>query len=64
MRVVTVTNVVGSTTARESDVVIYTRAGPEIGAGVHIDRSMAPCPRHFWPPHAWPLFFLQFILQL
>ena len=31
VKVVAVTNVVGSTLARESDVVIYTRAGPEIG---------------------------------
>ncbi|MFN3804603.1 MAG: glutamine--fructose-6-phosphate transaminase (isomerizing) [Pyrobaculum sp.] len=31
VKVVAVTNVVGSTLSRESDVVIYTRAGPEIG---------------------------------
>lgn len=31
VRIVAVTNVVGSTLARESDMVIYTRAGPEIG---------------------------------
>jgi len=31
VKVVAVTNVVGSTLARESDVVVYTRAGPEIG---------------------------------
>ena len=31
VRVAAVTNVVGSTLSRESDLVIYTRAGPEIG---------------------------------
>jgi len=31
VKVVAVTNVVGSTLSRESDVVLYTRAGPEIG---------------------------------
>lgn len=31
VRVLAVTNVVGSTISRESDAVIYTRAGPEIG---------------------------------
>ncbi|ACB40615.1 glutamine--fructose-6-phosphate transaminase (isomerizing) [Pyrobaculum neutrophilum] len=31
VRVLSVTNVVGSTITRESDVVVYTRAGPEIG---------------------------------
>ena len=31
VKVAAVTNVVGSTLSRESDVVIYTRAGPEIG---------------------------------
>ena len=31
VRVIAVTNVVGSTVARECDAVIYTRAGPEIG---------------------------------
>ncbi|MEM1597489.1 MAG: glutamine--fructose-6-phosphate transaminase (isomerizing) [Pyrobaculum sp.] len=31
VRVVAVTNVVGSTLSRESDLVVYTRAGPEIG---------------------------------
>lgn len=31
VKVVAVTNVVGSTLSRESDAVIYTRAGPEIG---------------------------------
>ncbi len=30
-RIVSITNVVGSTVARESDAVIYTHAGPEIG---------------------------------
>ena len=30
-KVVAITNVVGSTLARESDVVLYTRAGPEVG---------------------------------
>ena len=30
-KVVAVTNVVGSTLAREADVVLYTRAGPEVG---------------------------------
>ncbi|MEZ0319516.1 MAG: glutamine--fructose-6-phosphate transaminase (isomerizing) [Pyrobaculum sp.] len=31
VKVVAVTNVVGSTLSRESDLVVYTRAGPEIG---------------------------------
>jgi glucosamine--fructose-6-phosphate aminotransferase (isomerizing) len=31
VKVIAVTNVVGSTLSRESDLVIYTRAGPEIG---------------------------------